>query len=193
MKSDKDEIIKLPNASLRTRSKRVGLVDTYIRDIINKMSAATLDWEDSREHEVGVALAAIQMNLPLRIVIIRNDFDNKNDRTFKVFINPEITKLEGNVVEDFEGCLSILNVYGKVPRYERVKVKALDANGKQIRITADGFLARIFQHEIDHTNGIVFIDHIKSNPVAFFQLQDDGHLIELDYENDIRDNKDLWQ
>ncbi len=192
MRSTKDDIIKLPNSSLRIRSKRVGLVDKNIRDIIDKMSTATLDWEDNREHEVGVALAAIQMNLPLRIVIIRNDFDNKNDRTFNVFINPEIVKLEGSLIEDFEGCLSISNLYGKVPRHERVKVKALDLSGKQIRITADGFLARIFQHEIDHTNGIVFIDHIASNPEAFFQLQEDGHLSELDYENDIRENKDLW-
>lgn len=193
MKSPKDEIIKLPNSSLRTRSKRVGLVDKNIRDIVSEMSDATLDWEDSREHEVGVALAAIQMNIPLRIVIIRNDFDNKQDRTFKVFINPEITKFEGIFVEDFEGCLSVLNIYGKVPRYEKVKVKALDINGKQVRITATGFLARIFQHEIDHTNGIVFVDHIKTNPDAFFQLQDDGHLVELDYEHEILRNKDLWE
>ncbi len=183
----------LPNPSLRTRSKRVGLVDKNIRDVVDNMSNATLDWEDSREHEVGVALAAIQMDLPLRIVIIRNDFDNKNDRTFNVFINPEIVKFEGGLIEDFEGCLSISNVYGKVPRYERVKVKAMNLSGKQIRITADGFLARIFQHEIDHTNGIVFVDHIRYNSEAFFQLQEDGHLSEIDYENNIRKNINLWQ
>ncbi len=193
MKPTKDDIINLPNPNLRTRSRRVGLVDKNIQEIINNMSLATLDWEDSREHEVGVALAAIQMDIPLRIVIIRNDFDNKNDRTFNVFINPEITKFEGKVTEDFEGCLSILNVYGKVPRYERVKIKALDTNGKQIRVTAEGFLARIFQHEIDHTNGIVFIDHIKSNYEAFFQLQEDGQLKALNYEQDIQENNDLWQ
>ena len=156
------------------------------------MIAATLDWEDSREHEVGVALAAIQIDLPLRIVVIRNDFDNKQDRTFKVFINPEVVKLEGKLIEDFEGCLSIQDVYGKVPRYERVKVKALDYNGRPIRATADGFLARVFQHEIDHTKGIMFIDHIKDRPEAFFKLQEDGHLSELDYEKDIRENRILW-
>src|SRR5260221_4759903 len=130
MKTPKDEIIRLPNQHLRDRSKRVGLVDKSIQEIIDNMALATLDWEDSRNHEVGIALAAIQIDQPLRIVIIRNDFDNKKDRTFKVFINPEVTKLEGKIVEDFEGCLSIQDIYGKVPRYERVKVKALDRTGK---------------------------------------------------------------
>ena len=192
MKTARDEIIRLPHQHLRERSKRVGLVDKSIQEIINKMAAATLDWEDSREHEVGVALAAIQIDTPLRIVIIRNDFDNKEDRTFKVFINPEVTKLEGEIVEDFEGCLSIADVYGKVPRYERVKVKAIDQHGKPMRITAEGFLARVFQHEIDHTNGKVFIDHIKDSPEAFYRLEPDGHLTELNYEKDIRNNEVLW-
>ncbi len=192
MKPAKDDIIRLPNQHLRERSKRVGLVDKSIQKIIAQMMQSTLDWEDSRDHEVGVALAAIQIDQPLRIVIIRNNFDNKSDRTFKVFINPEVTKLEGEIVEDFEGCLSIQDVYGKVPRFERVKVKALDQFGKPIRVTAKGFLARVFQHEIDHTNGKVFVDHIKDKPDAFYKLQEDGHLIELDYEKDIRNNNILW-
>jgi peptide deformylase len=192
MKSAKDAIIRLPNQNLRERSKRVGLVDKSIQEIIDNMIAATLDWEDSRQHEVGVALAAIQIDQPLRIVIIRNDFDNKKDRTFKVFINPEVTKLEGNLTEDFEGCLSIQDIYGKVPRYERVKIKALDQTGKPIRVTAEGFLARVFQHEIDHTKGKVFVDHIKDSPGAFYKLEEDGHLTELDYEKNIRTNSILW-
>jgi peptide deformylase len=188
----KDKIIKLPNKHLRQRSKRVGLVDPSIQKLITDMQEATLDWEDSRKHELGVALAAIQIDRPLRIVIIRNDFDNKNDRTFQVFINPEIAKYEGKIVEDFEGCLSIADVYGKVPRYEKVKIKALNSDGKPIRITAQGFLARVFQHEIDHNNGTVFIDHIKDREDAFFKLQEDGQLIPLDYEKDIRTNNILW-
>lgn len=192
MSSPKDSIIRLPHKSLRTRSKRIGLVDKSVQDLVKKMMDATLDWEDSREHEVGVALAAIQIDQPLRIVIIRNDFDNKKDRTFQVFINPEIVKFEGKIVEDFEGCLSIADVYGKVPRHEKVKLKAQDENGKQIRITAEGFLARVFQHEIDHTNGKMFIDHIEDKPEAFYQLQEDGHLTELDYEKDIESNSILW-
>lgn len=169
------------------------MVDENIQKTIDQMIGSTLDWEDSREHEVGVALAAIQINQPLRIVIIRNNFDNKEDRTFKVFINPEITKFEGEILEDFEGCLSIRDVYGKVPRHSRVRVKALNEQGKPIRLTAKGFLARVFQHEIDHTNGTVFIDHIKNNPSAFYKLEADGKLTELDYEKQIKNNRELWQ
>src|SRR5687767_513109 len=111
--STKDDIIRLPNEHLRQRSKKVGLIDDSIKKLVQSMQEATLDWEDSREHEVGVALAAIQIDQPLRIVVIRNNFDNKQDRTFQIFINPEIMKLEGELVEDYEGCLSIVDVYGK--------------------------------------------------------------------------------
>ena len=153
---------------------------------------ATLDWEDSRAHEVGVALAAIQIDVALRVVVIRHNFDDKKDRTFRVFINPEITKYEGDVVEDDEGCLSIKDIYGKVPRHSKVRIKAMNEQGREVRIKADGFLARVFQHEIDHTNGIVFIDHIKDNPGAFYRLDESGQLDPLDYENDIKNNADLW-
>lgn len=156
------------------------------------MKAATLDWEDSRKHEVGVALAAIQIDKKLRIVIIRENLEDKAARAFKVFINPEITKLEGDIEEDFEGCLSIKDVYGKVPRYSKVKVKATGLDGKEFRVTAEGFIARVFQHEVDHTKGKVFIDYIKDKPEAFFKLKSDGKLEPLDYEKDIRDNSLLW-
>lgn len=156
------------------------------------MEQATLDWEDSRAHEVGVALAAVQIDVLQRVVVVRNNFDDKADRSFRVFINPEITKYEGALVSDYEGCLSIKNVYGLVPRYEKVRVKALDESGKEIRLTADGFLARVFQHEIDHTNGIVFIDHIKDVANAFFTLEEDGKLNPKNYERDIKDNDELW-
>ena len=93
---------------------------------------------------------------------------------------------------DYEGCLSIPDIYGKVPRYNKVKVKALDTNLNKIELTASGFLARVFQHEIDHTNGIVFIDHIKDNPDAFYILDTSGKLIKQDYEQ-IKKNTTLWQ
>lgn len=192
MSATKDDIITLPNPHLRERSKKVGLVDQSILDTIKDMEHATLDWEDSRAHEVGVALAGIQIDHKLRIVIIRNNFDNKKDRGFQIFINPEITKYEGDVVEDFEGCLSIKDVYGRVPRHDKVRVKALNIHGKPIRLTATGFLARIFQHEIDHTNGVVFIDHIKDKTDGFFRLNDEGKLDPLDYGKDIKDNTNLW-
>lgn len=189
----KEDIITLPNARLRQRSRRVGLVTGEVRQLVADMQAATLDWEHSREHEVGVALAAIQIDQPYRVVIIRNDFNNKEDETFGVFINPEITKYEGEVVEDYEGCLSIKDIYGKVPRYSKVRVKALDLDGQPITLKAEGFLARVFQHEIDHTKGIVFIDHIKDHKEAFNRLDEEGHLQPLDYEKDIRPNPVLWQ
>lgn len=189
---NKDNIISLPNAHLRQRSKKIGVISADVLQLIEDMKAATLDWEASRQHEVGVALAAVQVDILLRIVVVRNDFDNKKDRTFQVFINPEVTKFEGKKIEDYEGCLSIKDIYGKVPRYEKVRIKAMDENGRPLRLTAEGFLARVFQHEIDHTNGVVFIDHIKDNPNAFFKLNEEGHLVELNYEKDVRDNSILW-
>lgn len=188
----KNDIISLPNKHLRQRSQKVGIVDDTILALIADMKAATIDWEASRDHEVGVALAAVQVDKLYRIVVIRNDFDNKDDHTFSVFINPVITKYEGALEEDYEGCLSVPDVYGKVPRYTKVRVKALNEEGQEFRVTAEGFLARIFQHEIDHTNGIVFIDHIKDSPKAFFRLRQDGHLEELDYEKDVLANSILW-
>lgn len=189
---NKDNIITLPHNHLRQRSKKVGFVGEEVKKLIAGMEAATLDWEASREHEVGVALAAIQVDSPVRVVIIRNDFNNKKDKSFSVFINPVITKYEGQLEEDFEGCLSVPDIYGKVTRHTKVRVRAQDVHGKEFRITAKGFLARVFQHEIDHTNGIVFIDHIKDEPEAFFKLKEDGHLEKLDYEKNIRTNRLLW-
>lgn len=185
-------LITLPNSHLRQRSKKVGFVGDEVKQLIADMEAATLKWEDSRDHEVGVALAAVQIDELWRVVVIRNNFEDKTDRTFRVFINPEITKYEGEIIADYEGCLSIKNVYGLVPRHSKVRVKALGIDGREIRLTAEGFLARVFQHEIDHTNGIVFIDHIKDNSQAFFTLTDAGKLEPKDYERDIKNNAELW-
>jgi peptide deformylase len=192
MTTPKDSIITLPNKHLREPSRKVGLVTDEIREIIAQMEAATLDWEDSREHEVGVALAAVQIDKNYRIVVVRSNFDDKEDRSFQIFINPEITKYEGEQAEDFEGCLSIKDIYGKVKRYSKVRVKAQDINGREFRISATGFLARVFQHEVDHTKGMVFIDHIKDDPEAFYKLNADGKLEALDYDKDVKDNHLLW-
>jgi peptide deformylase len=189
----KDDIITLPNPHLRQKSQRIGLITPAIRQIAADMEAATINWDESRDHEVGVALAAIQIDQLYRIVIIRNDYDNKQDHTFTVLINPQITKFEGDIVEDYEGCLSVPNIYGKVPRYSKVRVKALNLQGEEFRVTADGFMARILQHEIDHTNGILFIDHIHDDTEAFFHLKEDGKLEALNYENDVKANLVLWQ
>ena len=189
---DKSNIIALPHDSLRQRSQKVGFITDDIKKLIADMKHATLDWEDSRDHEVGVALAAVQVDKLLRIVVVRNDFDDKKNREFTVFINPVIAKYEGKVEEDFEGCLSVIDIYGKVPRYSKVKVDAMNEEGLKFRVTAEGFLARVFQHEIDHTNGIVFIDHIKDSPESFFRLKEDGKLEPLDYD-EVKDNEVLWE
>lgn len=187
-----EKIIVLPNPHLRLHSQKVGIISKDIAEIIRQMQAATLEWEDSRDQELGVALAAIQIDQPLKIIVIRNDFDNKDDHAFHVFINPEITKFEGTIEKDFEGCLSIPDIYGKVPRYSKVRVKAQDLQGKEIRITTEGFLARVFQHEIDHTKGKLFTDYIRDETKAFFKLTKEHKLEQLNYEKDVRNNNILW-
>jgi len=189
----KDDIITLPNAHLRQRSKKVSFVTPEIEKLIEDMQNATIDWENSREHEVGVALAAIQIDKPLRVVVVRNNFQDKADHTFKVFINPVITKYEGEIQSDYEGCLSVRSIYGMVPRHTKVRVKAMGLDGREFRVTAEDFLARIFQHEIDHTNGILYIDHIKHDENAFFKLADKGELEAIDYETVIKNNTDIWE
>ena len=186
------KLITLPNPHLRQRSKKVGFISDEIKQLIADMEAATLDWEATREHEVGVALAAIQIDQLYRVVVVRNNFDDKDDKSFQVLINPEITKYEGELFEDYEGCLSVRNNYGRVPRHSKVRLKALDIKGREFRVTAEGFLARVLQHEVDHTNGIVFIDHIKDTEDAFFILDKDGKLESLNYDKDIKDNVELW-
>ena len=182
MPATKDDIIVLPNKHLRQKSKRVPVITAEVRQVIKDMIDATIDWEATREHEVGVALAAVQIDKLYKIIIIRNDFENKDDKTFHIFINPEIMKLEGKLEEDFEGCLSVTDIYGKVPRYSKVRIRAMDETGKPIRVKAEGFLARVFQHEIDHINGRVFVDHLKDKPEAFYKLTDEGKLDPISYE-----------
>ena len=189
----KEDIITLPEPKLRQRSKKVGFVTDEVREFIEKMRQATIDWEDSRDHEAAVGLAAIQLGELQRIFIVRNDFENIEDKSFTTFINPKIVKKFGGEIEDFEGCLSVPDVYGKVKRAKSIKVEALNEDGKSFRVTAHNFLARILQHEVDHTHGVVFIDHIKNQSEAFFKLDEEGSLKQLDYEVDIRNNKFLWE
>ena len=188
----KDDIITLPNPHLRQKSAKIHVITDEIRKLSDDMIAAALDWENSRPHEVSAALAAIQVDVLERVVIVRSDFEDKSTREFMTLINPEIVKYEGEVVADFEGCLSVKHVYGKVPRHTKVRVKALDLEGNEIRFKAEGFLARVIQHEIDHTNGIVFIDHIREDEHAFYTLDDEGKLQSLDYHEHIKDNAKLW-
>ena len=188
----KEAIITLPNPHLRQKSTRVHVVTDDVKQLITDMTDASLDWEDSRPHEISAALAAVQVDRLERVVIVRGDFDDKTNREFIPLINPEIVKGEGPLIEDYEGCLSVNGFYGKVPRYSKVRVKALDVTGNEVRIKAEGFLARVLQHEIDHTNGIVFVDHIHDKKDAFYRLNEKGELDPLDYDTYVKDNHDLW-
>ena len=188
----KEDIISLPNQALRQKSAKIKVITPEILDLINEMTAVALDWEDSRPHEISAALAAIQINRPVKIVIVRSDLEDKSVKDFTALINPEVIKAEGPIVEDFEGCLSVPDIYGKIPRHDKIRARALDINGNEVRFRADGFLSRTIQHEIDHTNGIVFIDHIKDNPSAFYKLDKEGELQPLNYEKSIKNNSLLW-
>ena len=188
----KEAIIALPNQTLRTKSAKIYEVNDETKQLVNDMVSVALDWEDSRPHEISAALAAVQINRPERVVIVRSDFEDKSEREFIALINPEIVKVEGEIVTDYEGCLSVPGVYGKVPRHDKIRVRAMDINGNEVRFKADGFLARTVQHEIDHTNGIVFIDHIKDQTDAFYKLDEKGELQPLDYEQYIKNNHILW-
>lgn len=188
----KEDIITLPNPHLREKSSRVHVVTDQTKKLIDDMVSASLDWEDSRPHEISAALAAVQIDRLDRVVIVRTDFDDKAVRDFTALINPEIVKYEGDIVADYEGCLSVDGFYGKVPRHTKIRVKALNADGNEVRFKAEGFLARVIQHEIDHTNGIVFVDHIKDKKSAFYHLDDNGELQPLNYEEKIANNSILW-
>lgn len=187
----KENIITLPNSHLRQKSQKIQTVDGHLYSLVQDMTDAALDWEDSRPHEISAALAAVQIDRLQRVVIVRTDFDEKENREFTALINPEIVKYEGELAADFEGCLSVKDVYGKVPRYTKIRVKALNIDGKEVRFKAEGFLARVIQHEIDHTKGIVFIDHIRDTKNAFYELDEQGELQPLDYDKHI-DGSDLF-
>lgn len=176
------DIITLPHADLRKKSARVHVITDETIALVEDMKAAALDWEDSRPHEVAVALAAVQIDRLERIVIVRADFEDKQNREFLTLINPEIVKVEGEPIIEHEGCLSVKDVYGLVPRYPKVRVKALTLEGQVVRIKAEDFLARVMQHEIDHTNGLTFVDHIDENEDGFFVLNEAGELEQIAYD-----------
>ncbi len=188
----KENIIFLPNPHLREKSEKISAVDDDTLKLVDDMISAAIDWEDSRPHEISAALAAVQVDRLKRILIIRGDFDNKNNREFIALINPKIIKYEGQITKDYEGCLSVKDIYGMVPRYSKVRVRALNVSGQEIQMKVSGFPARVLQHEIDHMEGKLFIDHIKHDEKAFYTLDDDGELRPLDYAEHIKDNPVLW-
>jgi len=187
-----DKIITTPDPRLREKSEKVHKIDDEILGIIAKMRKLSMDWEKKHPYELSAAMAAPQMGINKRIIIVRDDMQDKGKATFTALINPEIIKTEGKTKKDFEGCLSVPAIYGMVPRATKVRVKAKLEDGTEVRIKATDELARTLLHEIDHLDGILFIDHIKGVKDAFYKMNDKGELVPVDYDKDIAGNKDLF-
>jgi peptide deformylase len=146
------EIIKLPDKRLRLVSEPVKRIDASLRKLVEDMF-------ETLYAAPGIGLAGIQVGVAKRVIIM--DLSKKDDtRKPEVFINPEITWASEEKSSYEEGCLSIPEYYEEVERPAVVKVKYLDLEGKAREVEAGGLLATCLQHEIDHLNGILFIDHI---------------------------------
>ena len=187
------KIITTPDKRLREPSEKVRKIDDDVLKIIADMRKLSTDWEAKHPYELSAAMAAPQMGVNKRIIIIRDDMEDKKNTHFTAFINPEVTKTEGKTVTDYEGCLSVPSIYGMVPRPFKVRVKAKLEDGKEVRIKATGELARTLLHEIDHLNGVLFIDHIKDEKDAFYYMDNKGELQPVkNYEKEILNNDKLW-
>ena len=181
------KIITTPDPRLRARSAKVREITPEVKQIIADMTESSLDWEQKHPYELSAAMAAPQLGVNQRIIIVRDDLDNKDVNTFTALINPEVIRTEGKTVKDYEGCLSVPEIYGMVARPDKVKIKATLEDGTEVRLKAAGYLARTLQHEIDHLNGILFIDHIRDDDNAFYRMSDKGDLEPItDYENEIK-------
>lgn len=145
-------LILLPDPALRQQSQPVERVDAELDGFIEDMLETMYD-------APGIGLAAIQVGVPRRLLVI--DIAGKDDpKNPQVFINPEVVSTGDDVSVYEEGCLSIPDYYADVERPASITVRYLDRKGDQQTIDADGLLATCLQHEIDHLNGVLFIDHI---------------------------------
>jgi len=142
-------ILHYPDPRLRRRANPVAAVTNETRRLVDDMAQTMYD-------APGIGLAAIQVNEPWRIVVI--DISETRDR-LQVFINPEISLKEGEQERE-EGCLSVPGIYEPVVRANRIRVRALDRDGKPFELDAEGLLATCIQHEIDHLDGKVFVDYL---------------------------------
>ena len=148
----KREILIIPDTRLRLKSEPVKAVDKPVKALIADMFETMYD-------APGIGLAAIQIGVPKRVIAM--DLAKKDDPAQpQVFINPEVVWASDEKATYEEGCLSIPEYYEEVERPKAVRVKYLDRDGKPQEIEATGLLATCLQHEIDHINGILFIDHI---------------------------------
>jgi peptide deformylase len=145
-------IIALPDKRLRLMSESVARIDEDVRTLVADMFETMYD-------APGVGLAAIQVGVPKRVVTI-DATRGEEEKQPIALINPEIVWSSEEKIAHEEGCLSIPEYLDEVERPERVKVRFLDLEGRAHEIDAEGLLARVVQHEIDHINGVLFIDHL---------------------------------
>ena len=141
------QIRSVPDSVLKQKAKKVHTIDRSTRKLIRDM-LETMHAEPGR-----VGLAAPQVGVPLRVIVI-----GMPEEEDVILINPKIVRRRGERVID-EGCLSVPGYFGQITRAESVTVKGRDQNGKEVRIKAEGLLAQVLEHEIDHLNGTLYIDH----------------------------------
>jgi peptide deformylase len=163
------KIITTPNPLLAQKSKKISRVDDSIKQLAKDMAETMEGYGD--KNETGVAIAAIQVGVPVRMTVVKNE----DDEGYTTIINPEIVKRSKDELEETEGCMSVPKKYGNVKRYKKIKVRGIDTNGKKIEIKAEGFRARVLQHEIDHMDGKLFLTHV--DPDELYTLTEDGTLV----------------
>jgi len=146
-------IVTLPQPILRKNAHKVKDFDKDLKVLIEDMI-------ETMRNEPGVGLAAPQIGISSRVVVVEygDDEDEEVPQKLYTVINPEIINPSEEMVNGIEACLSVPGFYGEVERHAHIIVKGQNKNGKNIKIKAEGWLARIFQHEIDHLDGIVYID-----------------------------------
>ncbi len=171
------DLVLVPDERLRSPSARISVIDPEIKLLANDLIEVMLDWEKTHKHELAAAIAAIQVGQPHRLIVIRTRNQSSSTKAFATYLNPEIVKSEGDTTLEAEGCLSVPEIYGLVPRADKIKVKAKTLDGADVRIEAEGFMARILQHEIDHLQGKLFIDKVVDN--KYMKIDEAGELIPI--------------
>jgi peptide deformylase len=146
------DILTYPDNFLNKTARPVEKIDEAVRTLVADMA-------DTMYQAPGVGLAATQVGSDLRIIVYDPDAD-KDNRPFQVLVNPRIVSTEGSVISEDEGCLSVPEFRADVERAEKTVIEGQDMDGNPVTIESDGLLSVIFQHEIDHLDGILFIDRI---------------------------------
>jgi len=155
------EIRKFNDPILRKRAKKVWKIDAQIKSVAEDMAKIMKESE-------GIGLAGPQVGLSLRIITVETDYSTGE---IKTLINPKIIKKSSKKIVGTEGCLSFPGIFLDLKRSEQVTVKAKDISGKKVIFTAEGMLARALQHEIDHLNGVVFLDRLGLFKKIRFKLE----------------------